>query len=52
MCGRYRAGGAECVGVELGIFKWKGHLLNGTGTNGCSQNFLHQENGVRVTEAG
>lgn len=41
----------ECVGVELGTCKWKGHLLNGRGSNGCAQNFLHQENGVRIPEA-
>lgn len=48
MRGRYRARGTECVG----ICKWKEHLLNGRGTNGCAQNFLHQESGMRVTEAG
>lgn len=51
MSGRYRAGGTECVGVELGICKWQGHLFNGRGTNGCAQNFLHQENCMTVTEA-
>lgn len=44
--------GAECAGVELGICKWKGRLVNGRGTDGCAQNFLHQEDGMRVTGAG
>lgn len=51
MSGRYRAGGTECVGVGKCKWKWKGHLLNGRGTNGHAQNFLHQENCMSITEA-
>lgn len=30
------------VGVELGVCKWKGHLLNARGTNGCASGKWYQ----------
>lgn len=47
MGGKYRARGTEYVGVELGICKWKGHLLMEE-----EPMDVHQENGIRVTEVG
>lgn len=51
MGGRYSSGTTECVRAELGICMEGTSLEVEEEPAGCAQNFLHQEDGMRATEA-